>query len=54
MSHDIYEWCKIWRKTDFGVENDMRIMENFHQDTWKSQNWDLDVILLTEVENIWA
>ena len=26
---------KIWRKTDFGLENDLRNLANFHQNTWK-------------------
>ena len=37
--HDTEGWCKIWRKTDY--EN----IANFHQITWKSQNWDFDGIL---------
>ena len=37
-----------------GFENDMRNMANFHQSTWKSQNWDFDGIILSEVENVWA
>ena len=32
----------------------MRNLANFHQSTWKSQNWDLDGILLSKVENVWA
>ena len=31
----------------------MRNLENFHQSTWKSPNWDLDGILLSKVENLW-
>ena len=33
-------------------KNGMRNMENFCQSTWKSQNWDLDDILLSKVENL--
>ena len=33
---------------------DMRNLANFHQSTWKSPNWDLDGILLSKVENVWA
>ena len=33
---------------------DMRNMPNFPQNTWKSPNWDLDGILLSKVENVWA
>ena len=29
-------WCKIWRKTDFALKNDMRSLANFHQNTLKS------------------
>ena len=39
--HDTEGWCKIWRKTDLWFGN----MANFHQSTWKSQNWDFDGIL---------
>ena len=31
MSHDTAKWCKIWRKTDCGLENDMKNMANFHR-----------------------
>ena len=27
-----------------GLENDMRNVANFHQSTWKSQDWDFDKI----------
>ena len=27
-----------------GLENDMRNLANFHQNTWKCQNWDFDGI----------
>ena len=37
-----------------GLENDMRNMANFHQSTWKWQNWEFDGILLSKVENVWA
>ena len=33
---------------------DMRNLENFHQSTWNSQNWDFDGILLSKVENVRA
>ena len=39
--HETSEWCKIWQKTDCGLENDMRNLANFHQSTWKFQNWDI-------------
>ena len=41
---------KLW----FGLENDMRNLVNFHQHTRKCQNWDIDEILLSKVENVWA
>ena len=34
-----------------GLENDMRNLTNFHQSTWKCQNWDVDRIVLSKVEN---
>ena len=52
----------FWSKSDAKFEgkltcpfkNDMRNLRNFHQSTWKSQNWDFDGILLSKVENAWA
>ena len=52
--HDTEEWSKIWRKTDCGLENDMGNLANFHQIIWKCQNLDVDGILLSKVENVWA
>ena len=37
-----------------GLGNDIRSLPNFHQSTWKSQNWDFDGILLSKAENVWA
>ena len=37
--------AKFEEKLTCGLENDMRNMANFHQSTWKSQNWDFDGIL---------
>ena len=52
--HDIEESCKIWRKT-WGLENDMRNLSNFHQNTtWKCQHWYFHEILLSKVKNAWA
>ena len=39
-------------KLTCGLENDMRNLENFHQSTQKSQNWDRDGILLSKIENV--
>ena len=33
--HETSEWCKIWQKTDCGLENDMRNLANFHLSTWR-------------------
>ena len=46
--------AKFEEKLTCGLENDMRNLANFHQSTWKSQNWDFDGILLSKVENVWA
>ena len=35
------------------LENE-RNMANFHQSTWKCQNWNFDGTLLSKVENVWA
>ena len=35
------------------LENDMKNLTNFHQSTWKCQNWNFDGILLPKVENAW-
>ena len=43
--------AKFEEKLTCGLENDKKHMENFHQSTWKSQNWGLDGILLSKVEN---
>ena len=31
--HDTREWCKIWRKVTFGLENDVKNLANFHLNT---------------------
>ena len=46
--------ARFERKLTFSFKNDMRNLGNFHQSTWKPQNWDFDGILLTKVENVWA
>ena len=45
---------KFEEKLTCGLENNMGNLVNFHQSTWKSQNLDLDGILLSKVENIWT
>ena len=37
-----------------GLKKDMRNLANFHQSTWKCQNWNFDKIFLSKVENVWA
>ena len=46
--------AKFEGKLTCAFKNDMRNLANFHQSTWKSQNWDFDGILLSKVENVWA
>ena len=56
------ELCLIARKIDTKFEgklicaskNDMRNLANFHQSTWKSQNWYFDGIPLSKLESAWA
>ena len=45
---------KFDKKLTSSLENNMENLVNFYQSTWKSQNLDLDGILLSKVENIWA
>ena len=37
-----------------GLENGMRNLANFHQNTGECQNWDFRGILLSRIENAWA
>ena len=46
--------AKFEEKLTRGLENNMRNVANFHQSTWKSQNWDFRGILLSKVKNVWA
>ena len=41
------DWPVVWKK-------DMRNLANFHQSTWKCQNWNFDGILLSKVEKVWS
>ena len=52
--HDTEESCKIWTILTCGLENDMRNLANFYQNTWNCQNWYFHGILLSKVENAWA
>ena len=46
--------AKLEEKLTSGLENDMRNLVDFHQNTCKCQKWDFDVILLSKLENAWA
>ena len=39
-------------KLTSAFKNDKRNLENFHQSTRKSQNWNIDRILLSKVEKV--
>ena len=45
---------KFEEKLTCSLENDMRNLANFHQNTWKCQNGNFDGIFLSKVENAWA
>ena len=47
ISHDIGEWCKVWRKTDLGFKNDMTNFVNFNAGSGKSENVHFDMPLLS-------
>ena len=51
--YDTEELCKIWRKT-CGLQNEMRNLANFNQNTWKCQNWYFHKIFLPKIENTCA
>ena len=42
--------AKFEGKLSCGLENDMKNLANFYQNTQKSQNWDFHGILLSKVE----
>ena len=46
--------AKSEKKLTCDLENDMRSLANFHQNTWKCQNWSFHGVLLSKVENAWA
>ena len=46
--------AKFEEKLTCGLENQMRNLANFHQKTWKCQNWYFHGIPLFKVENAWA
>ena len=43
---------QIEEKLTCCLENDWNLA-NFHQNTWKCQNWDFDGILLSKIEKVW-
>ena len=54
MFDGIQVWYKIWRKTNLCFQKSHKEFGKFHQSPWKPQSWDLDDILLSKVENVWA
>ena len=42
---------KFEEKLTCALENDMKNLANFNQNTWKCQNSDFDGIILSKVEN---
>ena len=57
-------YCLTWKVTEelsfmtvktvwgmWGMWDNVRNLADFHQSTWKCQNWDIDGILLSKVEN---
>ena len=45
--------AKFEEKLTWGLKNDTRNLANFHQNSWKCQNWGFIGILLSKVENAW-
>ena len=46
--------AKFDEKLIRGLQNDMRNLANFPQNTWKCQDWDFDWIFLSKIVNVWA
>ena len=46
--------AKFEEKMTCSLENGMRNLANFHQNTWKYQNWYFHGILLFKIENAWS
>ena len=44
--------AKFEEKLTCGLENDIGNLAYFHQSTLKCQNWEIDGILLSKVENV--
>ena len=47
-------YAKFEEKLTCGLENDMRNLAKFHQNSWKCENCDFDGILFSKVENAWV
>ena len=55
MLDSIKYWSNIWRKTGLCFQKWHEEFSQFSpKHVWKSKNWDLDGILLSKVENLWA
>ena len=46
--------AKFEEKLTCGLENYTRNLANFHQSTWKCQNWEFNGIYFSKVENAWS
>ena len=44
--------AKFEKKLTCGLENGIRNLANFYQSTRKSQNWNVDGILLSKAKNV--
>ena len=54
MSHDLEEWCKIWRKTDFLFQKFWEFGEFWTKHSKVSKICTLNGLLLTNAYNVWA
>ena len=52
--HDTQESSKFEEKLTCGFENDTKNSSNFHQHTWKCQNYYFDRGILSKVEHEWT
>ena len=53
ISPDTEKWCRIWRKLISCFKNDKNLV-NFYLNTWNSQNFSFDWLLLCKVYNVWT
>ena len=49
MYHNTEEWCKIWGGADLWFEKWQEKFGEFWSNTWKSQNFHFNGLLLTQV-----